>query len=85
MAALQRLSGDKLMSGQGKAIINEKAATAKNTAKFGKNGSRKTKKILAKLNRSLPVPLGMKQSKHITLPKRLDSCICSSSNSNSSK
>ena len=60
------------MVGQGKAIINEKAATAKKAAKFGKNGFRKTKKILAKMNRSLPVLVGMKQSKHIILPRRLD-------------
>ena len=72
MAALQRLFDDKLMTGQGKVIIHGKASTAKTAAKFGKSGSRKTEKVLAKLNRSLPVLLRMKQSEHITLPKRLD-------------
>ena len=61
-----------ISSGQGKVIIHGKASTAKTAAKFGKNGSRKTEKLLAKLNRSLLVLLGMKQSEHINLPKRLD-------------
>ena len=60
------------MAEQGKVIIHGKASTAKTAAKFGKSGSRKTEKVLAKLNRSLLVLLGMKQSEHITLPKRLD-------------
>ena len=60
------------MAGQGKIIIHGKASTAKTAAKFGKSGSRETKKILIERNRSLPVLLKMKQSEHITLPKRLD-------------
>jgi len=60
------------MKGQGKVIIHRKAATAKKVAKFGMSGSRETKKMLVKRNRSLPVLLRMKQSELITLLKRLD-------------
>ena len=60
------------MAGQGKVIIHRKAATTKKAAKFGKSGSREIKKILTERNRSLSVLLKMKQSEHITLPKRLN-------------